>query len=147
MKALSKILILAAIFAVAPCLCLAEREIRSISVSEAKEMGIELRATPAGPDAAWVELEFKTEGKLKAYSPERSFSRVELEVREGEKSLLGYAVLQEKHPKPGHVFVRFMASRAYLEKLVLTIVIGDGLLPGGALELRLKEHVDPTNIH
>ena len=67
---------------------------------------------------------------------------MELEVRDGKKPLLGYAVLQEQHPKPGHVLVRFMASRAYLDKVILSIVIGDGLLPGGAFELHPKEFVD-----
>jgi hypothetical protein len=145
MNALLKLSILAVVLAVAPNLCLAEREIRTVLASEAKEMGVELRATPAGPDAVWLELGFKTEGKLKGYSPERSFSRVELDVRDGKKPLLGYAVLQEQHPKPGHVLVRFMANRAYLDKVILTIVIGDGLLPGGAYELRVKELLDaPT---
>lgn len=144
MNAILSLSILAAVLAVTPNLCLAEREIRIIPALEAKEMGVELRSTPAGPDAVWLALEFKTEGKLKDYNPERSFSRVELEVRDGKKSLLGYAVLQEQHPKPGHVLVRFMASRSYLDKLILTIVIGDGLLPGGAYELRVKDLVDAT---
>ena len=109
-------------------------------------MGLEVRATPAGPDAGWLELEFKTEGKLKDYSPERSFNHVELEIRDGEKPLLSYAALQEQHPKPGRVRVRFMANRAYLDKSILTIVVGDGLLPGGAYELRVKEFVDVAKI-
>lgn len=138
---MTKLSILVVLIAVMPNLCLAEREIRAISAREAKEMGVELRATPAGPDAVWLELEFKTEGKLQDYSPERSRSRVELEVRDGKKPMLGYAVLQEQHPKPGHVLVRFMASRAYLDKVILSIVIGDGLLPGGAFELHAKEFV------
>jgi hypothetical protein len=147
MNAILKVSILAVSLAVAPSLCLAEREIRTVSASEAKEMGAELRTTPAGPEAMWLELEFKTEGKLKAYSPERSFSRVELEVRDGEKSLLGYAILQEQHPKPGHVLVRFSVRRGFLDKVTLTIVIGDGLLQGGAYELRVKDLVDLATPH
>lgn len=139
--------LLAVLLAVAPSRCLAMREIGIISTSEAKAMGLEVRATSAGPEALWLELEFRTEGRLRDYSPERSFSRVELEIRDGAKALLTYAALQEQHPKPGLVRVRFMASRAYLDKIILTIVVGDGLLPGGAYELRVKEFVDPSNIH
>ena len=146
-KALFIVTLLAVLFAVSPRPCWAARSVGHLSTNEATAMGLKLRATPAGPDAAWVELEFQTEGKLKHYSPERSFSRVELEIREGEKSLLAYAALQEHHPKPGHVRVRFMAHRAFLDKLVLTIVVGDGLLSGGAYDLNVKEFVDLRNIH
>ena len=55
--------------------CFALRSIGIVSKNDAKEMGLEIRATPAGPDAAWVEFEFKAEGKLKGYNPQAS-SRV-----------------------------------------------------------------------
>jgi hypothetical protein len=145
MKAIFSLSVLAVLLAVAPSRCLALRSIGILSTNEAKAIGVEVRATPAGPDAAWLELEFKTEGKLKDYNPERG-SHVELEIRDGEKSLLSYAALQEQHPKSGHVRVRFMASRAYLDKLILTIVVGDGAMMGGAYELRVKEFVDPAKI-
>ena len=125
--------------------CFALRSIGIPSKQEAKEMGIQIRATAAGPDAAWVELEFKPEGKLKDYNPECS-SHVELEIRDGDKSLLSYAALQEQHPAPGHVRVRFMANRAYLDKLILTIVVGSGDMVGGAYELRVKEFVELEKI-
>jgi hypothetical protein len=136
---------LAFLLAVAPSRCLALRSIGVLSADEAKALGVEVRATPAGPDAAWLELEFEPEGRLKDYNPERG-SHVELEIRDGEKSLLSYAALQEQHPKPGHVRVRFMASRAYLDKIILTIVVGDGAMVGGAWELRVKDFVDPARI-
>jgi hypothetical protein len=120
------------------------RSIGILSANEAKAMGVEVRATPAGPEAAWLELEFKTEGKLKGYSPD--FSHVELEVREGEKSLLSYVALKETHPERGRVRVRLMVSRAYLDKLILTIVVGEGAMVGGAYELRVTEFVDPAKI-
>ena len=146
MKTILHLSVLVVLLAVAPSRCLALRSLGILSTNEAKEMGLEVRATPAGPDAAWLELEFKIEGKLKDYNPER-FSQVELEIRDGEKSLLSYAALQEQHPAPGRVRVRFMANRAYLDKLVLTIVVGQGLMAGGAYELRMKEFVDLTKIH
>lgn len=146
MKALLRLSLLAVLLAVPPGRCLGMRTIGIISTNEAKVMGLKVRATPAGPNAAWLELEFRTEGKLKDYSPERSFSHVELEIREGTKSLVSYVALQERHPKPGQVRVRFMADRGYLDKLVLTIVVGEGLLPGGAYEVRVKDFVDPAGI-
>ena len=115
------------------------RSIGTISSMEAKEMGLELRATRAGPDAAWLELEFRIAGKLKDYDPK--FSHVELEVRDGEL-LLGYVALQEKHPSPGRVRVQFMTNRRFIDKLVLTIVVGEGAMSGGAYEVRVKEFVD-----
>jgi len=143
MKAILNLLVWAVLVGFASVECLALRSIGIITASEAKAMGLEVRATAAGPDAVWLELEFKVAGKLKDYRPE--FSHVELEVREGERPLLGYLALQEKHPKPGHVQVRFMASRAYVDKLILTIVVGEGAMVGGAYELRLKEFVDLEN--
>ena len=108
-------------------------------------MGLEVRATASGPDAAWLELNFKIGGQLKDYNPE--FSHVELELREGEKSTLSYVALREPHPEPGVVHVRFMANRAIISKLVLTIVVGDGARVGGAYELHLKDFVDVAKIH
>ena len=131
----------------APLRGFAMRSIGRISPGEAKEMGLEIHARPAGPEAAWVELEFKIEGKLKGYDSEHSMSHVELEVREGRKLLLGYAALQEKHPSTGHVKVQFMANRAFIDKLILTIVVGEGTASGGAYELYLRDFVDLAKIH
>lgn len=110
-----------------------------LTAEEAKAAGLVLRATPAGPDAKWVRLEFDVTGKLQNYSPERSWCHVELEIREGNTSLLSYAVLQEKRPKPGRVQIQFMANRALLDKLVFVIVIGQGAMPGGAYEVPAKD--------
>jgi hypothetical protein len=118
--------------------CLALRSIGILTPAEAKTMGVEVRFTPAGPDAVWLELEFKAEGRLKEYNPERS-SHVEIEVRDGGKSMVSYAALQEHRPKLGVVRVRFMANRGYLDKLVLTIVVGDGAQAGGAYEILVKD--------
>jgi hypothetical protein len=145
MKAIFTLSVLALLLLVAPSRCLALISIGVLSTNEAKAMGVEVRATPAGPDAAWLELEFKAEGKLKDYSPGRS--RVELEIRDGDKSLLSYAALQEQHPEPGRVRVRFMANRTYLDKLILSIIVGGGASVGGAYELHVKEFVDPSEIH
>ena len=88
----------------APGRCFALMGIKPVSKDDAKEMGIEVRVTDAGPKDAWVELEFKPEGSLK------DFSHVSLEIRDGDKLLVGYAPLQDKRTDAGNVVVRFMAD-------------------------------------
>lgn len=138
MKTILNLFVFGALLAVAPGRCLALRSIGVLSATEAKAKGVEFRATPAGPDAESVELEFKTEGVFKEYSAERG-SCVELEIRDETKSLLSHAALLEQHPAPGHVRVRFLVNRAYLDKVILTIVVGQGAMAGGAYELHVKE--------
>ena len=144
MKTVLNLPVLAMLVAWTSMECLAMRSIGIVTADEAKGLGLEVRATAAGPDAAWLELEFVVVGKLKDYRPE--FSHVELEVREGQKPLIGYVALKEQHPKPGHVRVRFLANRACIEKLVLTIVVGEGAMVGGAYELHVKDFVNPAMI-
>ena len=67
----------------APSRCFALMTVQEVSKERAKELGMEIRSKAAGPNAVWVELEFKTEGELKRFSPENN-SRVELEIRDGE---------------------------------------------------------------
>lgn len=102
-------------------------------------MGLEIRARPAGPDAAWLELEFKPEGKLK------HFSHVEIQINDGDKPLVAYAGLRERRTSSSSVVVMFMASRAYLEKITLELVMRDGDDLG--YDLRVKEFVDLKKIH
>ena len=97
-------------------------------------MGMEIRAKGNGPNEVWVELEFKTEGKF------RHFSQVELAIGEGDKLLVGYAALRQKRSSSGSVVVRFMANRAYLEKITLTVVVGD--FGDIGYDLRVKDFVD-----
>src|SRR5687768_2841568 len=85
----------------APSPCFALREITPITKKEAKELGIEVRAKPAGPDAVGLELEFKPAGKL------NEFTHVELSIREGEKSLVFFGTLRETRSKSGNVVVSF----------------------------------------
>ena len=94
------------------------RSIGPISKQEAADLGISVRATASGPEAAWVTLEFTPKGKLKEYS------HVELEMEEGGKPVLAYAVLGEKRSANGSVSLTFMVSRAYLPKVTLSIVTG-----------------------
>ena len=121
--------------------CFALREIALLTKEEAKGMGIEVRAKPAGPDAVWLELEFKPEGELK------QFSHVELKMTEGEKSLVVSAGLRETRSSSGSVVVTFTASRAYLEKTTLSVVLRDPREAGDhTYELRMKDFVDLEKI-
>jgi hypothetical protein len=137
MKAIRRLAILGLLFATATP-CSAMRSIGIVSKEQAKVMGIEIRATPAGPEAAWVELEFKPEGKLK------NFHHVEIEINEGEKSLLGWCPLREERLGSGRVLVRFMAGRAFIQKIALSIVLGAA--QDEAEMLSLKEFVDLDKI-
>lgn len=134
-----RIALVAVLFAAVPSQCLALRSVGIITRQEAADMGLELRATPAGPKAAWLELEFKPMGKLK------DFGHVELEITEGEKVLIAYLPLSERRTEKGTVQVRFMASRDYLDKLTLVVVTGHPMNYAGH-EIRVKDFVDPKDI-
>ena len=141
MKTIFSMSALAALLVVAPSPCFALTEIMHVSKERAKALGMEIRSKASGTNAVWVELEFKTEGELKRFSPQNN-SRVELEIREGEKLLVGYAALREKRSNSGSVVVSFMANRDYLDKITLVVVVGSGQLSGGAYELRVKDFVE-----
>ena len=134
MKPRSHLPILVILFAAA-FQCFALRSVGIISTTEAKEMGIEVRATAAGPEAIWLELEFKPEGTLKSYH------HVELEINEGEKTLIGYTELAGKRSSSGSVVVRLMANRAFVGKIMLSIITG---FPSNfsAHQLRMKDFVE-----
>jgi hypothetical protein len=112
---------------------LAMMSIAPVSPARAKELAMEIRAQPSGPDAVRIEFEFETKGELKY------FNRVDLEIRDGGKLLLSSSLKEEKS-KLGHVVVVFTADRAQLEKTTLTVVLGDFADVG--YELRLKDFVD-----
>ena len=131
--------ILVILFAAVSFQCLAMRSVGTVTKKEAKEMGIDVRATAAGPEALWLELEFKPEGKLKTYD------HVELEIDEGGKTLVAYAALGEKRSSSGTVVVRFMASRAFVGKITLSIITG--FPPNfSANQLRMKDFVELDKI-
>ena len=112
-------------------------EIAPLTKERAKEFGVELRMKENGPNEVWVELEFKAVGSLK------DFIRVSLEISDGEKFLLGYSALKETRSPSGSISVQFLANRAFLDKLTLSIVTG---FPTAELgyDLRLKDFVEPA---
>jgi hypothetical protein len=139
MRPFFHIAVFALLIAVAPSQCLALRSVGIITKEEAKKLGIELRATPAGPDAAWLELEFKPTGKLK------DFAHVEFEIVEGEKQQIAYLELSGQRTDKGTVKVRFVARREFFDKITLVLVTG---FPGNyaANELRMKDFVALRNL-
>ena len=134
MKTTLGISVLTLLLVTTPSACFALMSIEHVSKERAKELGMEIRTKQAGPDGARIELEFETKGELK------SFVRVDLEIREGEKSLL-FATLREEPSKPGRVVVSFAADRATLDKITLRVVVGaPGNLTGH--DIRVKDFVD-----
>jgi hypothetical protein len=139
MKRLLHFLLLVTLLLISGTPSFALRSIGIIDPAKAKEWGIEIRATPSGPEAAWIELEFKAEGALK------SFQHVELEINEGEKLLVGYTILNATKTEKGTHLIRLMVNRAFLSKVTLSIITGFPSNYSGN-ELRLNEHVDVTKL-
>jgi uncharacterized protein (TIGR03067 family) len=134
MRTIISIAVLTFLLVTAPGVCFAEDVIDIVSKERAKELGMEIRAKAAGPDAVRVELEFELKGKLKR------FSHVDLEMRDGEKLLVS-STLQEERSRPGRVVVRFAADRSNLDKLTLQVLVQENL--GRAVYvIRVKEFVD-----
>jgi hypothetical protein len=130
MKTIFHISLLALLLGVAASPSFALQSTQIVSKEMAKAIGLEMRFKANGPNQVRVELEFKAEGILTDFNPER-LSRVDLGIAEGEQSLVT-AALQVKRPSPGHVAVSFDADPAYLEKITLTVVMGEGGRPPGA---------------
>ena len=114
--------------------CLAARGITLVSKQQAKEWGIEIRATANGPKEVWVELQFKTEGKFK------EFDRVELETSE-----VSYAPMKEERSSSGSITVRFLAKRAQIDNVTLIVVVGWPENYSG-YHLRVKDFVEPEKV-
>jgi hypothetical protein len=114
--------------------CLGVISIRKLSKDQAKDLGIELRAKPNGPNEAWIELEFKPEGRL------AGFQHVSLEIRDGDAFQLGWTRLKDERTSSGSVVVRLMGNRAFLEKVTLRIVRGATGDIGD--DLRIEDFVD-----
>jgi hypothetical protein len=106
------------LFAAASATCLAEISIERVSQERAKELGIEIHANPNGPKEAWIQLEFKPEGKL------GDFNHVSLEIADGDQFQLGWTPLKDERTDTGNVIVRLMGNRAFLDKVTLRIVRG-----------------------
>lgn len=113
--------------------CIAMMSIEIVTKERAKALGMEIRSNPAGPKAVRVELEFERKGELK------DFTRVDLEMRDGEKWVS--ASLREEQSTPGHVVVSFAADRANLDKITLRVVVQPAPRDMTGYELRVKDFV------
>ena len=117
-------------------------DIEIVSKERAKELGMEVRSTAAGPNLLQVELEFKAEGELKNFTqdPLKNFGRVELRSGKGDNLALA-APLREDRSKPGRVVVSFTADTAQLDKLTLGVMVPE--TDGGSIyDLRVKDFVE-----
>ena len=134
MKTILSISVWAVLLVVAPSPCFALWQLDPVSKERAKQMGMEVRWTAAGPNHVRVELEFKTEGKLK------DFSQVDLQFGEGDNPSLTVP-LREDRSKPGRVVVNFTADRTQLDKIKLWVMVP---FPTGgtAYELRVTDFVE-----
>lgn len=147
MKTVFNIFVLAVLLVVAPSPCFALWVTVSVSKERAKELAMEVRSAPAGPNQVQVELEFKTEGKFEKFSPEGKFSSycgVELRIGEGDNPLVT-APLREDRSKPGQepgrVVFSFTADSAQLEKLRLRVFAPES--DGGTIyDLAVKDFVE-----
>ena len=131
---LAGISVLTCLLVLTPGVCLAMMVIESVSKARAKELGLEIRARAAGPDAVRVELEFEAKA-LPGYS------RVDLEIHDCGK-LLSSSSLREDAAKPGRVIVSFAADRTKLDQMTLRIVTGVGTLRMTGHDIPVKEFVD-----
>jgi hypothetical protein len=112
--------------------------IEFVTKERAKELGMEIRSNPAGPDAVRVVLEFDVKGELK------NFTRVDLEIHEAGKLQLSSS-LRDESAKPGHVAVSFAADRAKLDQLTLRVVTQSAPRTMTGHDLRVKDFVELKN--
>jgi len=119
--------------------CFALMELEDVSKERAKALGLEIRVKAAGPDVVRIELEFATKGELKG------FSRVDLDIRDGEKMLVSSS-LQEERPASGRIMVSFAADRTHLDKITLRIVTRSSERSMVGHDIRVKNFVDLEKI-
>jgi hypothetical protein len=123
-----------AVLLLAPSPCFALWVIAPVSKERAKELGMEVRSTAAGPNHVQVELECNAEGALK------NFSHVDLRVGQGDNPPVT-APLREDRSKPGRLVVSFTADLAQLDKLSLWVRVPE--LDGGTIyDLRVQDFVE-----
>lgn len=134
MRTIFHISAVAVCLVVAPSLCFALWLIAPVSKELAKELGMQVRTTVAGPKHITFELEFKTEGQFK------DFSSVDMRIGERGKSGVT-AALREDRSKPGLVMVRFTAYRDQMDNINLWVMV-PGMDGGTIYELRVKDFLE-----
>lgn len=147
MKTIISIVAFAVLLGVAPRVCFALWEVMTVSPQEAKELGLLVRTKAAGDGHVSVELEFRTEGPFKAFSPGSKFNDsalVQLWIGQGDNPHVT-AALKEDRSLEGRVIVAFTADRVQLEKSSLRVFAPytDGGAGGAQYQLRIKDFVEP----
>jgi hypothetical protein len=135
MKAFFNASAIASLLIAASSHCFAETMLADVSKEQAKEWGVSIRSHKNGDAGVKVWLEFKTQGVLK------NFTRVELQIGEGENRIMAGPLLAS-HPSPGSVAVHFSAYPAYLPKSTLTIMVNDTPLGGSGYRFKLKDFIE-----
>jgi hypothetical protein len=138
---LRKVLLMAALVltaAISPCFGMIS--IRTVTVAEAKEWKVDVRALPAGPEDVRVELEFPADGQFKG------FHRVDFRMTGDDGKMLAVLQLKEERTKDGRVLVSFATNRENLGKIAIWVVTGGGARVGGAYEIQPKAFVDLTKL-
>ncbi len=129
----------ASLLAVSASECLAEMSIEIVTKERAQALGIEVRAQASGPREVWIELEFNPEGELER------FLHVSMEIRDGDKLLVGYAPMEARRTSSGSIVCRCMINRQFVEKVTLSVVEGFPTNYTGH-ELPLRDFVDLDNL-
>lgn len=109
--------------------------VEKVSPERAAELGIQVRARPSGPNAAWIELELRPEGPLKL------FQHVNMEIRDDDQLLVGWCPLKSQPTSEGTVKVVFMVDRVFLDKVTLRVLEGQVMNIVGH-DLALSEFVN-----
>ena len=121
-------------------LCSALEGIEFVTKERAWELGLEVRAHAAGPQALRIELEFEVKGELQNYS------RVAFEMYDGDKLIASSTLKEEPLAKPGRIVVGIAADRASLNKMTLKVVTQSSARTRVGHILRLHEFVDLANV-
>jgi hypothetical protein len=120
--------------------CLAMMSIEQVTKQRAKELGIDIRPTAAGPDAVRVTIEFDAKADLK------DFTRADLEIHDGGK-LLASSTIREEQPTPGRVVLTFAADRTKLQNFTVRLVAHHGGRSMTGFDLRIKDFVDVQKLN
>lgn len=89
-------------------------------------------------------MEIKTDAKEPHHLPLTDRSRVELELKKGQNTLLS-AALKEDRSTPGYLVVRFTVDRAHLDTLFLAVWNATGL--GGEIyEVRVSDFISLNKV-
>ena len=118
-----------------PSLCLAVISLENVTKERAKELGVEVRANAAGPDAVRIAVEFEAKGAFAKYS------RTDLEIHDGGK-LLATSTLREEKDKPGRIVISFAADRALLEKITVRILTEHSARSRVGHDIQIKDFVE-----